>query len=647
MSAIASFALECARSGRWVRGLMALQEHTNSTEAATRHACVAVAQLAAAHSWEAALCILRPMDTVRHTQEVCKTIDTVARHPQLPIDVFEDTIGAMLRALEEKVSRVNNETAEISHSTPSFTSTITPSPPSTSPSLSSTAQLQRRLFLSATQWCSWETATRLLSSLPSPPPRACAERVHALRALRHSLLHDVGSFAQWAGTEEGKGHIHHQSKSTSPSPLLDEPMSSVEEKLQQLEAIPAGAQHHRYSARDRRELARLRELQRQALLQRAQAEEAVLVQQAFTAVAPSAVSVCAALRALSRPPSATVSTSQNEYLKRMETVLSLVQASRLTPELALLYARAVGLVCPQRWAEALAVLDRVEVRRQDTHNQTSAVLQKQTNLWLMSRGSWEAALRELHDWSGSSTTGAATSMQIALDTVRRTALPAHLLYRLHPQHARPWYRLPAHPDEPVARQIAVALARGLRLDEVQLSAAGREWAAQGKWENALQLYYRFPLSEFQKYAARSLVTARPALPTNNPAEKANKRSTMKHLSTDVRDTQAFDVVTALHLLVPEGGIRYTATSPSRPAPPLDVFPACLLIDAAPGWEAALRVFRGCIRSGTKCSPHLLSALLHHTDFPPKELCQVLASYPAAINDGVRRRAKEVFGVEVP
>ncbi|KPI89572.1 hypothetical protein ABL78_1340 [Leptomonas seymouri] len=637
MSAISSFALECARSGRWVRGLMVLQGHTNSTEAATRYACVAVAQVAAAHSWEAALSLLHPLSAVLHTQEVCKTIDTVARHPQLPIEVFEDVVGAMIKALGERERHPTTETVGSPQ--------ITPPLALSSASTASTAQIQRRLFLCATQWCSWETAARLLTSLPSPSPRACRERVHALRVLRHGVLHDVGPFAQWADAEGDGGHAHSQNTvCSSPPSASDGAVESMGEKLQRLEVVSAGAPHRRYSARDRRELARLRELKRRTLLQRALSEEAVLVQQAFTEVAPSAASVCAALRVLSRPRSAITCTNSSDALSKLEAILTLVQSSRLTPELALLYARAMGVLYPQNWAEALAVLGRVEARADDTGLLTSS-LQKQANLWLMSRGSWAAALNELSHWPRSST--AATSMQMAEDTVRLTALPTHLFHRMYPQHARPWYRLSAHQNEPVARQIATALARGLRLDEVQLSVAGKQWAAQGRWEDALQLYYRFPLSEFQKYAARSLVKARPALPEKALAGEPGGKSTTNAPETGSGGAHVLDVMAALRLLVPEGGIRYTQESPPRPAPPLDVFPASLLIDAAPDWEVALAVFRGCIRSGTRCNPRLLSALLHHTDFPLSALRQVLASYPAAVSDGMRRRVKESYGVELP
>jgi hypothetical protein len=705
MSAIASFVLDCARTGRWVRGLMALQGHINSTDAATRQACVAVAQVAAAHSWAAALSLLHPMDVVRHTAAVCKTIDTVARHPRLSIHHYESAIAAMLQGVGAATQDVSSSSA--------------PLQPSSSSS-SSNAQLQRKIFLSATLWCSAETAGRLLKSLPSspPPPQTCVARVRELQQLRHCILHDVGPFAQWANDA---GHVssatrddlstddgHQAKRSTELASRGGEAVAiveSMEERLRQLEATPAGSGHRRYTARDRRELARLKVLQRRSLLTDAQEAEAALVHQAFTAVAPSAQSICAALRVMTRPTTTTTTTttaatstfssssssSSTADISRSFSVWALVESSRLPLEVALLYARAVGLVCPWRWAKALTVLQQhIEARNDGVDDGGAKDKQRVlrlTRLWLLSRGSWTAALQELRLWSDQSTpvVDAAATTQLALDMLQRTALPPHVFYRMHPQTTRPWYRLSAHrhhtaaaaaaddvdgdagvDDEPVSRRIAQALARGVRLDEVQLSVAGKAWAAQGRWENALHLYYRFPRSEFQKYATRSLVTARPALPVEAASmeststnhrhavtkwERGISTTTMTTMTprcaVGIDDDGTFNVMMALQLLVPADGIRYCVDAPSRPAPSLETFPATQLIGAAANWVAALSVFRGCIRSGTRCSPHLLSSLLQHADFPPQALRRVLGHYPAAVNNGVRRRAKEAFGIELP
>lgn len=705
MSAIASFALECARTGRWVRGLMALQGHLNSTDAPTRQACVAVAQVAAGHSWHAALTLLHPLDAVQHPQEVCKTIDTVARHPQLPITHFEAVVEAMLRALGDPEGNNGGKggggSGAVAAASPSSSPPLTPasvleteSRPGISgfaaASPTSLPQLQRRLFLSATRWCSPETACRLLAALPSPPPRACAERVYALRMLRHSVLYDVGPFAAWAAATGGSTHLssaaqrrsnntpekmQDSSRSTtdaraaSADSLLNAPLQSMAEKLSLLDVTPTNSRHRRYSARDRRELARLKELKRQTLLQRAKEEELALLQQALTAVAPSVTSVCAALRVLSRPTASsnTAADHRGEKLAQIKSLLSLVESSRLTPELALLYARAVGLVCSQRWAEALAVLQHSEAEQQQLYSNVSfKPLQEQVNLWLMSRGSWTAALQALHQQQTSlattTTMRTAASISLALDTVNRTALPPHALFRVCPQRSRPSYRLRAHTDEPVSRQIARALACGVRLDDIQLSVAGKQWAAQGRWENALHLYYRFPLPEFQKYAVRSLVKSQPALPmkkvsgnkTKGRSGGATARSAnlgfgnSSSSDSDTDSTKAsFSVAAALQLLVPENGIRYAADAPARPAPPLNTYPASLLIGIAADWATALAVFRGCIRGGTRCTPHLLGALLRHTDIPPQELQHVLVSYPVAVNERMRQLVKETFNLTVP
>lgn len=652
MSAIPNFALECARSGRWVRGLMALQGNTlGATDAATRLACVAVAQVAAAHSWRAALSLLHPHDIVTHTQAVCKTIDLVARHPQLPIAHFEAVVGGMLRVLQVPESQ----------DAAANTSAVPQTLPSSSCDAAATAVLQRRLFLSATQWCDCATAARLLSSLPheSPAMPACASRVRQLATLRRCVRDDVGPFAAWAAAEAGEmgvesrrgsqDHLrgdHNDRRPRAPpsagtaasSPLSTSTAAaealeggpSITEQLHRLEMTSPHARSHsprRYTARDRRELSRLHEQKRQSLLHRLCTEEEALVRRALTAAAPAVEDVCAALRAVTRPTSTLPdwAAAAGSHSAAAASVLQLVRASRLTPELALLYTRAVGLLCPHQWAEALAVLDNSEA------NSSAGSGLQHARFWLMSRGSWTAALRTL---AASPSAPSATS-QLSVDVVARTALPINALHRLYPQQSRPSYRLAVDAAHSVTRQIATALARGVRADDIQLSVAGKQWAAQGRWERALQLYQRFPRSEFQKYAARALVQARPALP---PLDAASATKEV---------TGTFNAMAALMLLVPLNGLRYAADVPARPAPPLDIFPACLLLGTASDWATALEVFRGCIRTGTRCNPQLLSALLNHADWPPEELRQVLLQYPAATNDGVRRRAKEAFGVELP
>ncbi|CAC9485652.1 hypothetical_protein_-_conserved [Leishmania infantum] len=639
MSAISSFVLECAHAGRWVRGLMALQEQHLSTEPCIRVACVALAQAAAPHSWAAALCLLRPSDALRHPREVCKTVDTIARHAELPIEVFESSMESFLLSLQQLSQSSSHPASGSSRQLASIgpfegLRLATPSTP-----------IQRQVFLSATQWCGWETAARLLACLPSPLPRACVERVQELRTLRHRILRDVGPFCHWGSRAAVSSVID-----SAEGPLPTSPQeTSLAEQLERMEPSPA----RRYSARDRRELSWLRDHKRQRLLQRTREEENMLTRQAAEDVAPSALSVCAALRAVSRLPSAASVTAPNVLCRH---VLTLAQSRRLTPDIALLYGRAAGLCTPHSWEATVDTLNRAEVR--------DARLHRQLTTWVISRGSWRAALERLsqlhRDTSGAmpqrsgNNTGdlhRGDDAAASFDCVQRTAVPASYLHRAVPQTSRPWYRLVSsrHSTASLLRQIAGALAGGVRLDEVQLSEAGKEWAAHGRWEAALALYYRFPLPEFQKYATRSLVTARPALPpapsVSHPPASCLQIGSGPLPGSPSKDSAAFYACTVLELLVPRDGVRYDRASPPRPAPPLGTYPACLVIDAAADWSEAVAVFRACVRRGTRCNPQLLSTLMRRQDLPPQELRQILKSYPAAVNDGVRRRAKEGFGVE--
>ncbi|GET88300.1 hypothetical protein, conserved [Leishmania tarentolae] len=639
MSAISSFVLECAQAGRWMRGLIALQEQHLSAEPSIRAACVALAQAAAPHSWATALCLLQPSDALVHPQGVCKAVDTIARHAELPIDVFESSMEAFLLSLQ-KLSHSRSHTAsDLSRQLVSI------GPFESSGLATPSTSIQRQVFLSATQWCGWETAARLLPCLPSPFPRACVERVQELRTLRHRVLHDVGPFCSWGSHAALSSVIDDAGGALSVSPQG----TSLAEQLERME--PSSAR--RYSARDRRELSWLRDQKRQRLLRRTQEEEDMLTRQVAEDAAASAVSVCAALRAVSRLPSTASATSPNALCRH---VLRLVQSRRLTPDIALLYGRAAGLCTPHLWEATLNTLTRAEVRDVRLH--------RQLTMWVISRGSWRAALDRLshlhRDISDAVLQSGGNSISdihcrddaaVSFDCVQRTAVPESCLLRVVPQMSRPWYRLVSsrHSTVSLLRQVAGALAGGLRLDEVQLSVAGKEWAAQGRWEAALALYYRFPLPEFQKYATRSLVTARPALPpvpslSHPPASCLNKGPDPLPDSAS-KDRAMFCVRTALELLVPRDGLRYDRASPPRPAPPLSTFAACLVINASADWSEAVAVFRACVYRGTRCKPQLLSTLMHFQDLPPEELRQILKSYPAAVNDGVRRRAKEGFGIE--
>ncbi|KAG5479389.1 hypothetical protein LSCM1_04649 [Leishmania martiniquensis] len=640
MSAISSFVLECARAGRWVRGLMALQEQNLSTDPPIRGACVALAEAVSPYSWATALSLLLPTDALRHSQEVCRVVDTVARHAEMPVDVFESSMEALLRALPQ-LSQSGR------HPAPGSFGQLEVRVPCELPApMMPSIPIQQQVFLSATRWCGWETAVRLLACLAAPPPRACVERVQALRALRHCILHDVGPFLGW-----GSSAALPSARDSAVGLLLGSPQGkSLAEQMERME--PSSAR--RYSARDRRELSRLRDQKRQQLLQCTQEEEGALARQAVEDGSPSALSVCAALRMVVRPPSPLFAVAPHVLWRHM---LPLVQSCRLTPDIALLYGRAAGLCTPQAWETTANRLNGAEVR--------DAQLHRQLTMWVVSRGSWIAALERLSQphrdasgavpgRSGESATdaGCADEAATSLDCVLRSAAPASYVLRAVPPKSRPWYRLlsPRHVTASFTRQIAGALARGVRLDEIQLSEAGKEWAARGRWEAALALYYRFPLPEFQKYATRSLLTARPALPpvpsVSHPPSCDLQKGSDPIPRSSSKGSGALYAYAVLQLLVPRDGVRYNHASPPRPAPPLGAFPACLVIDAAADWSEAVAIFRACVRRGTRCNPQLLSTLMRRQDLPPEELSQILKSYPAAVNDGVRRRAKENFGIDL-
>ncbi|CAD2220958.1 hypothetical protein ADEAN_000848200 [Angomonas deanei] len=283
--------------------------------------------------------------------------------------------------------------------------------------------------------------------------------------------------------------------------------------------------------------------------------------------------------------------------------LEVMGQHRLVDELVFLYIRFIGLRAPSLWKETL---ERIQ------HSTDSGAVGKlppaSLLVWLASRGSWSAGVELLEKTKEQFSQ---KEIPVVRDVVERTPVPSYVLQRLFKpaQTVRPFVRLPNQKR----RDIAVALAQGYNLQEIQLDKIMHAWAKQGRWEATLALYLSIPNPGFQKYALQSLLKSRPVIQKEKPVN-AEDISTLLSPPSHIKTQQSVSLTTyALYEL-----IRHSE-----------------------GASMAERISRRAIGNGAQYNPQVMSALIDRS-VSFRLLQEIANAYPAAANAGIKKRAKEVY-----
>ncbi|KAH9597700.1 hypothetical protein LSM04_008042 [Trypanosoma melophagium] len=147
MSIVASFVLECARSGRWVRGILALHGNLHSTEVDLSRARIQLASGIFDKQWRTALDMVRVGD-VSCVDELCHFLYECSKSPHVPAYVFENVTIKLLQSAEEN------------------------------------AEIQNCLFLSVVKWTTWSQALKFFTHLKSPNEKSLMKLAEWLKYSR-------------------------------------------------------------------------------------------------------------------------------------------------------------------------------------------------------------------------------------------------------------------------------------------------------------------------------------------------------------------------------------------------------------------------------------------------------------------------------
>lgn len=696
MSAVASFALECAAAGRWARGMLALQPSLPSSDPRIRHAAIALAAVAAPHDPTAAAgLLLLGSYSVGDTALVGEALSALARQPAVNDDAFLALAAPLLgqAAATTTAGAIGGRGDEDDEGEPSPAG---------------------QLFLSATAWKGADTAATLAGPL-AESDTACRSRLALLQRWRRE---DAAAYAFYFG-------------SGSCSSGCGLPPSGVQLAANRQEAARRRAATRHHGPRDLRETARLQEARHRAAAASARAEEQRLLVGAFDRL-PSWWSVAALLRLAVRPPSGEavagaaaegsllhlldgeeeeggdgdgISGGRGALCVSWRSALAILGDQPLLPEMELPYVRCIGLCAPQLWAEALERLGPLPPTATPTTAaeaiDPSGVTEgrRRARLWLASRGGPSAAAEMVRQYiqeaeeveaqqgraiaSTAQDPSSSSPPKLTLLDQRRQwgeellsrshGLAPATFFALFPATGRPWCRLSPSAGTAtttttttaggsVGRDalggIARALARGVRLDEVQLSAAAKALAREGDWVAAVELYRRFPTPELQRHAVEALVAA--VVASRGSSDESGGATRRKRHRKGTAEDAAPTVVVggrALPTMVPPQSlaevvrlaVRLPASasvaSASRREETLGTHCAYVLVKAAADAVEAAELLRLCVRYGTRCNPQIMSAIM---DAKPRReaLAGLLASYPGAVNAGVSRRAREEFGIGV-
>ncbi|ORC89429.1 uncharacterized protein TM35_000122040 [Trypanosoma theileri] len=147
MSVVASFVLECARSGRWVRGILALQGNLNSTEVDVSRARIQLASRIFEKQWRTALDMVRTSD-VSHVDEMSNFLYECSKSAYVPSDVFNNVAITLLQSAKD-----NDE-------------------------------IQNQLFRSVVKWTTWSQALELFTHVKLPNEKSLIELDEWLKCSR-------------------------------------------------------------------------------------------------------------------------------------------------------------------------------------------------------------------------------------------------------------------------------------------------------------------------------------------------------------------------------------------------------------------------------------------------------------------------------
>ncbi|RNF16744.1 hypothetical protein TcG_06235 [Trypanosoma cruzi] len=199
--------------------------------------------------------------------------------------------------------------------------------------------------------------------------------------------------------------------------------------------------------------------------------------------------------------------------------LSLVLKHRVVEDLNEMFARLIGVCCPQNWRVAL---DHFH-------------LEGKFALWLASRQSWRAGL--IVSQSN------LIPVSEAYDILSRCATPTTESRKLITLSGAS-KRICA----PSKRAIASMLASGYLLEELQLSAFSKVCQRTGDWESALLLFDRVATDEFQRRAIFSLLESCPNTTTEKVLGLVNNLHPASASTTYMMIKHSKSWTEALHIL---------------------------------------------------------------------------------------------------
>nr|CCC93385.1 conserved hypothetical protein [Trypanosoma congolense IL3000] len=145
MSVVASFVAECARSGRWVRGILSLRSSNYEADTSMDMARIQLASATLDKQWIFALRLIKVSDFLYDDDTIDSFVHRSSKCSHIPAEVFNSLIVKSLKLTTSDTKR------------------------------------QNRLFVSAVKWASWVQATHFFSFLSHPQRRSVTELVNLLK----------------------------------------------------------------------------------------------------------------------------------------------------------------------------------------------------------------------------------------------------------------------------------------------------------------------------------------------------------------------------------------------------------------------------------------------------------------------------------
>ncbi|RNF17626.1 uncharacterized protein Tco025E_04858 [Trypanosoma conorhini] len=308
---------------------------------------------------------------------------------------------------------------------------------------------QNQLFLSAIKWTSWNQALQFFTMLKDPKRKSIQELSDWLR-----LSHIFGSNDKRRAINTILTQLH--------SPYSNQPnvKSQTKHNLQRVIPFPPAMGHE---------------------------EKCGLANALNSIKLTEYLSMTSAMRIAN-------AALRGENVS-WKLAISLVSKHRVVKDSNELFAKMVGVCCPQNWLVALEYFQ----------------LEGKTALWLASRQSWQAGLILLQS--------TLLPGREAYDILSRCGTPNTESRKLITLSGAS-KRMPT----PSKRAIASMLANGYLIEELQLSAFSKVCQRTGDWESALLLFNRMGTDEFQRRAILTLLESCP----NITAEQVLRLVSARH-----------------------------------------------------------------------------------------------------------------------